>query len=314
MIRFILKRLALAVPTIVLVTAMVFLFMELSPADPVAALAGDNPSPERLAEIRASLGLDQPVYTRYLDWAASALRGDLGTSPIKHQSVVSELMFRIPVTGSLVALALLFSIVMGVVFGTISALKRGGVVDWCVNSIANFLMAIPPFLAAVLLVLLFALTLPLFPAIGYASMGDGLGPWLQYSTLPALALAIIPGALVTRQVRGALIDTMEEDYIRTARAKGLRRAAVVGKHAAKNAAIPVVTVMGLLVTSMFGGAVVVERIFGVPGLGSLSVDAVLTGDVVMLQGLVLVVALLVTLVNLLVDASYGYFNPRLRVR
>lgn len=314
MIRFILKRLALAVPTIVLVTAMVFLLMELSPADPVAALAGDNPSPERLAEIRASLGLDQPVYTRYLDWAASALRGDLGTSPIKHQSVVSELMFRIPVTGSLVALALLFSIVMGVVFGTISALKRGGVVDWCVNSIANFLMAIPPFLAAVLLVLLFALTLPLFPAIGYASMGDGLGPWLQYSTLPALALAIIPGALVTRQVRGALIDTMEEDYIRTARAKGLRRAAVVGKHAAKNAAIPVVTVMGLLVTSMFGGAVVVERIFGVPGLGSLSVDAVLTGDVVMLQGLVLVVALLVTLVNLLVDASYGYFNPRLRVR
>lgn len=314
MIRFILKRLALAVPTIVLVTAMVFLLMELSPADPVAALAGDNPSPERLAGIRASLGLDQPVYTRYLDWAASALRGDLGTSPIKHQSVVSELMFRIPVTGSLVALALLFSIVMGVVFGTISALKRGGVVDWCVNSIANFLMAIPPFLAAVLLVLLFALTLPLFPAIGYASMGDGLGPWLQYSTLPALALAIIPGALVTRQVRGALIDTMEEDYIRTARAKGLRRAAVVGKHAAKNAAIPVVTVMGLLVTSMFGGAVVVERIFGVPGLGSLSVDAVLTGDVVMLQGLVLVVALLVTLVNLLVDASYGYFNPRLRVR
>lgn len=314
MIRFILKRLALAVPTIVLVTAMVFLLMELSPADPVAALAGDNPSPERLAEIRASLGLDQPVYTRYLDWAASALNGDLGTSPIKHQSVASELMFRIPVTGSLVALALLFSIVMGVVFGTISALKRGGVVDWCVNSIANFLMAIPPFLAAVLLVLLFALTLPLFPAIGYASMGDGLGPWLQYSTLPALALAIIPGALVTRQVRGALIDTMEEDYIRTARAKGLRRAAVVGKHAAKNAAIPVVTVMGLLVTSMFGGAVVVERIFGVPGLGSLSVDAVLTGDVVMLQGLVLVVALLVTLVNLLVDASYGYFNPRLRVR
>lgn len=314
MIRFIGKRLALAVPTIVIVTLMVFLLMELSPTDPVSALAGDNPTPERLAEIRAQLGLDQPVYVRYGEWAANALQGDLGTSPIKHQSVLSELMFRLPVTSSIVLLALIFSMAMGVFFGTVSALNRGGVIDWISNSIANFLMAIPPFLAAILLILLFSLTVPIFPAIGYASIADGLGPWLQYSTLPALALAIIPGALLTRQVRGALIDTMEEDYIRTARAKGLRRAAIVGKHAAKNAALPVVTVMGLLVTSMFGGAVVVEKIFGIPGLGGLSVDAVLTGDVVMLQGIVLVVALVVTVVNLLVDASYGFFNPRLRAR
>ncbi len=314
MTRFIGKRLLLAVPTIILVTLFVFVLMELSPTDPAAALAGDNPTPERLAELRQMLGLDRPFHTRYLEWGWDALRGDLGVSPITHQSVISDLMFRLPITGSLVLLALLFSLVMGVGLGTVAALNKGGVVDWVMNSIANLLMAIPPFVAAVLLVLFLAIMSPLFPATGYASLSAGIGPWLQFTTLPALSLAIIPGALLTRQVRGALVDALEEDYVRTARAKGLRRHMVVGKHAAKNAAVPVVTVLGLVLTNMVGGAVVVEKIFAIPGLGSVSVESVLNGDLVTLQGLVLLVAVVVTLVNLLVDASYGYFNPRLRTR
>ncbi|WP_231123661.1 ABC transporter permease [Nocardioides sambongensis] len=175
-------------------------------------------------------------------------------------------------------------------------------------------MAIPPFVAAVLLVLLLAIAYPLFPATGYAQLSDGIGAWLEFMTLPALALAAVPAALLTRQVRGALIDAMEEDYVRTARAKGLRKGPIVAKHAAKNAAVPVVTVVGLVVTQMIGGAVVVERVFGIPGLGSVSVESVLTGDLITLQGLVLVTALVVITVNLLVDMSYGYFNPRLRTR
>ena len=314
MTRFIGKRLLLAIPTIILVTLLVFVLMELSPTDPAAALAGDNPTPERLAELHHMLGLDRPFFTRYLEWGWNAIRGDFGVSPITHQSVMSDLMFRLPITASLVVLALLFSLVMGVVLGTVAALNKGGAVDWIMNSIANLLMAIPPFVAAVLLVLFLAIMSPVFPATGYANMSAGIGPWLQFSTLPALSLAIIPGALLTRQVRGALVDALEEDYVRTARAKGLRGRMVAGKHAAKNAAVPVVTVLGLVVTNMFGGAVVVEKIFAIPGLGSVSVESVLNGDLITLQGLVLLVAVLVTLVNLLVDASYGYFNPRLRTR
>ncbi len=314
MTRFIGKRLLLAVPTIILVTLLVFVLMELSPTDPAAALAGDNPTPERLAELHHMLGLDRPFHVRYLEWGWNALRGDLGVSPITHQSVISDLMFRLPITASLVLLALIFSLIMGVGLGTIAAIYKGGPIDWIMNSIANVLLSIPPFVAAVLLVLFLAIMSPVFPATGYANLTAGLGPWLQYTTLPALSLAIIPGALLTRQVRGALVDALEEDYIRTAKAKGLKRRMVVGKHAAKNAAVPVVTVLGLVITSMIGGAVVVEKIFAIPGLGSVSVESVLNGDLITLQGLVLLVALVVTAVNLLVDASYGYFNPRLRTR
>jgi peptide/nickel transport system permease protein len=314
MIRFIGKRLLLAVPTIVLVTLLVFVLVELSPTDPAAALAGDDPTPQRLAEIRHTLGLDRSFTTRYLDWGRHALQGNLGVSPITHQPVLSDLLFRLPVTASLVLLALLFSVVVGVGLGTIAALNRGGIVDWITNGIAGLLMAIPPFVAAVLLVLLLAISWPIFPATGYASLAAGIGPWLRFMTLPALSLAVIPAALLTRQVRGALIDALDEDYARTARAKGLRRRVVVGKHAAKNAAMPVVTVLGFVIIQMFGGAVVVEKIFAIPGIGSLSVDSVLDGDLVTLQGLVLLVAVVVTVVNLVVDASYGYFNPRLRTR
>lgn len=314
MIRFIGKRLLLAIPTIVLVTLLVFVLMALSPTDPAAVLAGDNPTPQRLAQLHHMLGLDQPFFVRYGTWGWNALQGNLGTSPVTHQSVLSDLMTRLPITLSLLLLALVFCLVISTVLGTLAALHKGGVIDWITNSIATLLLAIPPFVAAVLLVLLLAISYPVFPATGYAAIGDGIGSWLWFMTLPALSLAIIPSALLTRQVRGALIDTLDEDYMRTARAKGLRRGMQIGKHAAKNAAVPVVTVLGLVVTQMLGGSVIVEKIFAIPGLGSLSVDSVLNGDLVTLQGMVLLVAVVVTAVNLLVDVSYGYFNPRLRTR
>lgn len=314
MIRFIGYRLLLAVPTIILVTFMVFALMALSPTDPAVALAGDNPTPERLAQLHRLLGLDKPFLVRYADWGWQVLQGNFGVSPVTHQSVISDLMFRLPITLSMLLLAIVFALVFSVVFGTLAALYRGGIVDWLTNAIANVLLAIPPFVAAVLLVLLLSVAHPLFPATGYATLTAGVVPFFKFMTLPAISLAVIPAALLTRQVRGALIDAMEEDYVRTARAKGLRTWVVTGKHAAKNAAVPVVTVLGLLVAQMVGSAVVVERIFAIPGLGSLSVDSVLNGDLVSIQGLVVLVAVIVIVVNLLVDMSYGYFNPKLRSR
>jgi peptide/nickel transport system permease protein len=308
------RRLLLAIPTIILTTFLVFVLMELSPQDPAATLAGENATPEALAEARTVLGLDRPFLERYLAWGWDAIRGNLGVSPISHQDVLTAILTKLPITGSLLLLALIFTLIIGLVLGTAAALNRNKFIDRLSNVVASLLMSLPPFVSGIVLATLFALTFRLFPATGFAPISQGLGPWLQFTTLPALALALIPAALLTRQVRGALVDALEEDYIRTARAKGLSRLSIVGKHAAKNAAIPAVTVLGLAIVQMVSGTVVVEKIFAIPGIGSLSVDTVLTGDLIMLQGIVLVIAVVVTIVNLLVDTSYGLFNPRLRTR
>lgn len=312
MIAFLGKRLLVAVPTVLLVTLIVFVLVDLSPNDPIATLAGDNPSPERVAELRTALGLDQPLWARYLDWGAAALRGDLGTSPITYQPVFDELLRSAPITISLVFLATVISLVLGLALGVLAALQRDGFFDWVVGVVSNLLQTIPPFIAALVLVLFFAIQLPLLPATGYVPLTAGVGEWLTFMIMPALALSLIPAALIMRQTRGALIDALEADYVRTAYAKGLRMGVVVAKHAAKNAAVPVVTVLGLVFLAMTGSSVIIENIFAIPGLGALSVNAVLTGDLVMIQGVVVFFALLVTVVNLLVDMSYGYFNPKLR--
>lgn len=314
MIRFLLWRILMAVPVLFLVSLGVFLLLELAPGDAATTIAGENASPELIAEIRADLHLDEPLAERYVSFVTGVFHGDLGTSQLSNQPVTEALMQRMAPTVSLVVLAMMFAIIIGVLGGAIAALNRNGWIDRIVNATAALAMALPQFVIGILLVIVFALTLQWFPATGYAELGDGLVPWFQFSFLPALTLAGIPAALVARQTRGALIDALEEDYVRTARAKGLRWRVVVGKHAAKNAAIPVITVLGILMGSLIGGAVVVERVFAVQGIGSLAVDAVLARDLPVLQGVVLVTALVVILLNIVVDVAYGYLNPQVRAR
>jgi peptide/nickel transport system permease protein len=311
---FIGRRLLTVVPLLLLVAFAVFLLLELAPGDAATAIAGEDASAERIAQIRAELGLDQPLWERFMDFVAGVVRGDLGTSPLSGQEVSDALAQRLSISLSLIALAMLFAIVIGCAAGTVAALHRNGWVDRVVNGIAALFMAVPSFVVGIILVLLFALTLSWFPATGYAPLSEGVGPWLEFTTLPALALAGVPAAQIARQARGAMIDALEEDYIRTARAKGLQKRWIVGKHAAKNAAIPVITVMGVLLGNLIGGSVIIERVFAIPGIGSLSVEAVLNRDLPILQGVVLVSAIAVIFLNLLVDVAYGYLNPQVRVR
>jgi peptide/nickel transport system permease protein len=314
MIRFLLWRLLMAVPVLLLVTLGVFLLLDLAPGDAATTIAGENATPELIAKIRADLNLDEPLWQRYFSFLTGIFHGDLGTSQVSGQPVTEALMQRMSPTVSLVVLAMFFACVIGVLAGALAALNRNGWVDRVVNAGAALAMALPQFVIGILLVIVFALTLQWFPATGYGDISEGIVPWFQFSFLPALTLAGIPAALVARQTRGALTDALEEDYVRTARAKGLRRRTVVGKHAAKNAAIPVITVLGILMGSLIGGAVVVERVFGVHGIGSLAVDAVLARDLPVLQGVVLVTAVVVILLNIVVDVAYGYLNPQVRSR
>ncbi|GAA1022801.1 ABC transporter permease [Acrocarpospora pleiomorpha] len=311
---YILRRILIAVPTVLILMFMVFLLADLSPADPALTMAGGNATPEQVAEVRTSLGLDQPLPERYVDYVRSALHGDFGTSPISGLPVLDNLRERVPVTLSLVSLALLFAIGISVLLGTVAAIRKGTILDTLISSFASLLMSLPSFVSGLLLILLLAIYYPAFPATGSATPAEGLGPWLTYTTLPAIALALVPAALMTRQIRGALLDALEEDYVRTARAKGLTYVSVAGKHAAKNAAVPIVTILSLEVVYMIGNTVVVERLFALPGVGALGVDSVINGDLVTLQGMVLFVALIVLVVNLLADLSYGYLNPRLAKR
>lgn len=314
MLIYMLRRVLIAIPTILVLMFVVFLLAEAAPGDPAMKRVGDNATPEQVAEAREALGLDRPLLARYVEYVGSAARGDFGESAVTGRPVLEDLQTRIPVTLSLVVLGILFTVLIAIPLGTVAALTQGTLVDTAISVVATLLMSLPSFLVGLLLILGLAISTPLFPATGYATIGDGLGPWLTYGTLPALALALVPAALITRQVRGALLEAMAEDYVRTARAKGLRRGAIVGKHVAKNAAVPVITVLSLQLAYMIGGSVVIERLFAMPGVGALGIDSVLNGDLITLQGLVLFSALVVLIVNLLADLSYGYFNPRLARR
>lgn len=314
MLIYITKRLLLAVPTLLVLMFALFVLVQLSPADPARVVAGDNATPEQVAEVRAQMGIDDPLLERYWRYLTSAVQGDLGDSLVSGQPVLANLFDRLPVTLSLVALAIVLTVLISTVLGTLAALNPGRWIDTVTSGIATLLMTMPSFLSALLLVLVFAIQAQVLPAVGYAMPSDGLLEWLRFAILPATSLALVPAALLARQIRGALRESMQADYVRTARAKGMSDGVIVAKHAARNAAIPVVTVLGLEAVYMIGGTVVIERLFAIPGIGSLGVDSVLNGDLITLQGLVLFVGVVVLAVNLLVDLTYGYFDPKLVTR
>ncbi|MBF6472441.1 ABC transporter permease [Nocardia abscessus] len=314
MLRFFGTRVVSVAPLLFLLTVVVFALVQIAPGDPAAIIAGPDASAEAVDRIRQDLGLDRPVLVQYLDYVANALQGDLGTSYSTGESVSDRVLTRLPRTASIAVLAILISVLLSIPMAVFAALKRNCWIDRMITSTSVVMLALPPFVLAALLIAWFSLGgLQILPPGGYAEMSEeGFTEWLRYAILPAIAISTISIAELARLGRGSLVDILEEDYIRTARAKGLSSWLVVGKHAAKNAAIPYVTILGLQVGRIVGAAVIVEAVFNVQGFGQLGVEAVLTRDLPTMQGVVLISGVFVIVTNLLVDISYGYFDPRTR--
>lgn len=306
------RRLLLAVPMLLIISFVIFGLVALTPGDPAMRLAGDNPTTQQVEQIRRALKLDQPLWRRYGDWVWSASRGDFGQSFSTEEPVLSLINDKIGITASLTTVALIFSLVIGISLGIVSALWPGGMVDRFVVIASSLGAAMPSFWLGILLVIAFALNHPWFPALGYVPLSEGWGPWAMHIVLPAIALSATPAAETALQLRSALADTLGFDYVLAARAKGASHLRVVLKHALKNAAIPVVTVLGVRVSLLLGGAVAVEQVFGFNGLGTVAVSSTLAGDLPVLLGLTMLATTIVILSNLLVDISYGYFNPKVR--
>jgi peptide/nickel transport system permease protein len=312
LLRLLLRQLARTAALLVGVSLVVFSLDRFIPGDPAIVLAGENATAADIARTRAQLGLEQPLAERYLAWAGRALRGDLGRSLFTGQPVSTEIAARLPVTLSLLGLALLGALVLGLVAGVTAALHRNRVPDRAIIIAASVGVAMPNFWVGLLLVLALAITLPLFPATGYVPLtGDPLG-WLRHLALPAVALSLAPAAELTRQVRGSVIGILQRDFVKAATAKGLPRRLVIGKHVLKNTGVTVATVAGIQVSVLLGGSVVMEQVFGLPGLGGLVLESVTARDLPIVQGIVLVSTTLVLACNLAVELSYSYFNPKVR--
>ncbi|MBC9734450.1 ABC transporter permease [Nocardioides sp. zg-578] len=312
MITYIGGRLAAIAPTLLIVSFVTFSLLELTPGDTAVSIAGEGATEAQIEAIRLALGLDDPFLVRYFDFLTNALQGDLGESLMNSQPVMSAILERLPVTISLVAFVFVISVVLGVPAGALAARHPNSWIDRAISVVSAFALAAPTFLIGLLLIVVVSLEWGLLPATGYSPMGDGLGEWASRLVLPATAVALHPAAELARMTRATMTDTLEKDYIRTARAKGLAEGVVVRKHALKNAAIPVVTALGMQVARVLGGSVIIEQIFAIPGLGSLTIRSVLDRDLSMIMGIVIVAATITVLINLLVDLSYGYFNPKLR--
>jgi peptide/nickel transport system permease protein len=306
------RRALTTVPALLGVMLVALLLLELMPGDPAEIMAGENATPEAVEAIRHDLRLDQPLWERFGRYAWGVVQGDLGRSPGSDIAVWERISTALPVTLSLGGLALSLAVLVAVPAGTWAALRRGRWADRAVAATASVMQAVPPFVIGLALVIAFAVDRSWFPANGFVPFEEDPWEWFRHLVLPASALALSAAAELARQTRGALVDTFEQDYIRAVRAKGLRERWVIGKHAAKNAATPVVTVLGLQVGRILGGAVVVELIFGMHGFGALALNAVVTRDIVLIQGVVLVSAIAVLLANLAVDVLYGYFDPKVR--
>lgn len=311
--KFVGVRLLAMVPVLLLVSVLIFSLVYLMPGDSAEIIAGETASQEVVDNIRTELGLDRPFLEQYVDWLSDALTGDFGSSLFARLSVTDAIVARLPATISLTVLSLMLAIAIGVSAGVIAAVRPGGLVDRLATLGASLGQALPNFWVGLVLVLIFALQLDWLPATGYVKLSEDPIGWLRSLAMPAFALGTSASAALARQTRSALVDVLERDYIRAVRAKGMSSWSVVGKHALKNAAIPVVTVLGFQLANLLGGAIIVEQVFAIPGIGSLAITAVNRRDIPMIQGVVAFITLIVVFVNLWVDVAYGFLNPKVRV-
>jgi peptide/nickel transport system permease protein len=312
MFAYAIRRVLATIPVMLLVALFVFSLLYIAPGDPAAIIAGDQATPADVERIRESLGLDRPYLVRFGDWLWHILHGDLGTSIFTNLPVTHMIAQRIEPTLSLMLMTIVFSILIAIPLGVLAAWKHGTWIDRAVMVICVLGFSVPVFVVGYLLAFVFALNLDWLPVQGFTSISDGFWPFLQSLILPSVALGLIYVALLARITRATMLDVLGQDYVRTAKAKGVGQRAVLFVHALKNAAVPIITVIGNGVALLIGGAVVTESVFAIPGLGRLTVDAILRRDYPVIQGVVLLFSVTYVLVNLVVDLLYTVFDPRIR--
>lgn len=312
MLAFIVRRLIQTVVVLLLITFISFMLIHLIPGDPVITMLGAEAHEYEIEALRAELGLDKPIIVQYGNWLFNVLRGDLGKSIMYREDVASLVASRFPITLYIGSLAFILSALFGILAGVICAVRRGTFRDQGITVLANLGVAIPIFWLGILGIYAFALKLGWLPVQGFASPFENLQLSIRQSIMPIICLAVIPLALATRQARSAMLEVIQQDYIRTAWSKGLTERIVMIRHALKNALIPVITVMGVQLRDLIGGSVLVETVFNIPGMGRLIVRGVFDKDFVIVQAGVLVIGIAIALVNLSVDISYAYIDPRIR--
>lgn len=312
MLAYIIRRLGSTVLVMVIVGVFVFLLLHLSPGDPAAIVAGDQASPAQIAQIRERLGLDDPLPIQFLRWATGVVQGDLGVSIFSNEPVIKLIGERLEPTLSLTLTTLVFAVVIAVSFGVIAAARAGSLIDRALMGFSVLGFSVPVFVVGYLLVYVFSIQLRWLPVQGYSPIAEGLWPWFERLILPTIALGLAYVALIARITRTSMLEVLSEDYIRTAKAKGVANRPMLLKHALKNAGVPIVTVIGIGVALLIGGVVITETVFNIPGVGRLVVDAISKRDYPIIQGVILLFSAAYVLVNLLVDLSYTVLDPRIR--
>ena len=312
MFAFLVKRIAATVPVLFIVAVLVFLLLRLTPGDPAAIIAGDAASPENVAKIRENLGLSKPLIVQFGIWFGNVLAGDLGESYFFKVKVAALILQRIEPTLALSICTIVIAVLVAVPLGVLAAWRQGGWLDRALMGFSVMGFSIPVFVLAYILIWIVSLKLGWLPVQGYERIAGGFWPFLQHLILPSITLSVIYIALIARVTRASVQEVLSEDYIRTARAKGLPENRVLIQHALANAAVPIITVIGIGIALLIGGVVVTESVYGIPGLGRLTVDAVLARDFPTIQGVILFFSFVYVLINLLVDVSYLFFDPRIR--
>ncbi len=312
MLTFTIRRLLATIPVLGMVALFVFFMLRMTPGDPAAVLAGDNGTPQQIEEIREQLGLNKSILTQLTIWVGRLLQGDLGESFYFKKKVTQLIILRVEPTLALATVTLIMTILIAVPLGVIAAYRHGSWIDRLVMGFSVLGFSIPVFVMGYLLIYIFAIELKLFPVQGYRSISDGFWPFLHHLLLPSATLSVIYIALIARITRASMLDVLDEDYIRTARSKGLKERLVMQRHALRNAAVPIVTVIGIGIALLIGGVVVTESVYNIPGLGRLTVDAVLGRDYPTIQAVILLFSFVYVIINLAVDLIYCLLDPRIR--
>jgi peptide/nickel transport system permease protein len=312
MLDFIARRLIAIIPVLAVVAIFVFLMLRLTPGDPAAVIAGDNATSDQIADIRAKLGLNEPIWTQFAIWIGDVLQGKLGESFFFKKTVAELIAQRLEPTLALTICTLIIALSLALPLGVLAAWRHGSLIDRFVMAFAVMGFSVPSFVIGYCLIYLFAIELGWLPVQGYIRIGQDFWGFLERMVLPSFTLGIIFIALIARITRASVLEVLNEDYIRTARAKGLSNRVVLMRHALRNAAVPILTVIGIGIALLIGGAVVTESVFGLPGLGRLTVEAVLSRDFPTIQAVILLFSVVYVLINLLIDISYTVFDPRIR--
>lgn len=313
MVKYVIKRILSLIPVLFVVSIAIFLIIHITPGDPAAVMLGVDATEEQLQELREYYGLDKPIYEQYLIWISGVFKGDFGTSYFMKQPVLTAILDHLYPTLSLSIMALVITILIAIPLGIAAANRRGTIADQSIMGVSLLGMSVPSFLLGLLLILLFGVKLGWLPVAGYQPLSSGLWNHIQYLIMPAISLGAIQAALVARMTRTSMLEVLSTNYVKTAQAKGVKKAVIIYKHALRNAFLPILTVIGQTFGVLVAGAVVTETIFNIPGIGQLIINSVERRDYAVIQGVVLFVTLVYVFINLIIDLLYGVIDPRVRL-